>query len=113
MLQDFVVPKSKDPPAKAREVIRSLGIALRTVLTAIGFDNKLAIDAGEVGDAVADRHLLSELEVAELAVAKVKPESPLGIGRFAAKPARMGVSPSDRCHRQGLEEETPSPNPLP
>lgn len=88
-------------------------IFARTVLAAVGFNHQLALGAGEVRDEWTDRFLPPEFEAAELPVAKARPQPLLRVGRVAPKPPRMGIDPADCRHGRSLEEEKPSPNPLP
>ena len=83
------------------------------MLSPVSFDNQAAFRACEVGDAATDGFLPSKLESAELPIAEPRPQSAFGVGRLPTKSFRMRAYSSDRGHENGLEEEKPSPNPLP
>ena len=100
-------------PAEVLKVGGPGGVAFLAVLTAIGFDDQLALDACEVSDEWSDRLLLPELEAAMAAIAEMMPETLLGIGFLAAQAAGMWVDLADRGHGTIVEEGRPSPNPLP
>jgi len=68
-LEDIVVPEAQDTPTKRFKAGRSLRVPLRSVLSTIGFDNKLACDAGKVGDERSNGFLAPKFESTELAVA--------------------------------------------
>jgi hypothetical protein len=83
------------------------------VLAPVGFDDDFAVDAGEIGNEWSNCHLSPELESAELPIAKMIPEPTFGIGGLATEPLCVRIGPANCGHGFSLEEENPSPNPLP
>lgn len=84
--QHIVVPEAQHPKAAFDDFgipVRII-IALRQMLPAIDFDHYLRIDAGKIGNVIADRHLASKAKSRELPVAQVAPQVPFGgSGRFS------------------------------
>ena len=113
MLKNVVVPEPKNRPSQTLEILSSRAIGLVAMLPAIGFDNQSTLSTGEVGYAAPDCFLAAKLESADLAIAKVRPEPTLHVGRIASESARVRAYLSNGRHTYGLEEEKPSPNPLP
>jgi hypothetical protein len=83
------------------------------MLATVSLDDDATLDAREIGDEAPDCFLAPKLESAELAIPKAGPEPTLRIGRIASQSARVRAYLSNGRHRYGLEEEKPSPNPLP
>jgi hypothetical protein len=113
MLKNVVVPEPKNGPSKTIQVSGALAIGLLAVLPAISFDNQSTLRTGEVCYETPDGFLSAELESFELAISQVRPEPTLRVGELATQSARVRVYVSNGRHTYGLEEEKPSPNPLP
>jgi hypothetical protein len=102
ILQDIVVPEADDVPPESIQIGASLSVAIVAVLSAIRFDDEAAFRACEVRNTPPDRLLPAKFETSELPIAKVTPQAPLGVSRFAAEPLRMRAYSSDRGHGHGL-----------
>jgi hypothetical protein len=77
--KDIVVPEAYDAEAPLAEIRRSAPVDLRVVLAAVGLDDQLALEAGEIGNEGADAVLNPEFQ-AETATSQSRPQEPLGIG---------------------------------
>jgi hypothetical protein len=80
-LQNIMVPEAEHLPAKGFQMLRAPGIALASVLAAIGFDDEPALNASEVGDEWPDCSLPAKLESAKIAISEMVPKLLLGVGR--------------------------------
>jgi hypothetical protein len=87
--KDAIAVRSQDriAPRIVRRVI--------DVLAAIELDNHLSLDTHEVADVGADRPLAPELEIADLATAKLAPEQAFGVGGVLSEKASEVVHEPD------------------
>ena len=83
------------------------------MLSAISFDNQSAFNACEIRDAAPDGLLLAKLESTELPIAEARPQPTLCVRRLAPQAAGMRIHSANCRHNATVEEEKPSPNPLP
>ena len=83
------------------------------MLAPVSLHHEPASCTRKVRDVASNRLLPPELEPTKLATAKTRPKPPLGVREITPKPSRMGVDYANGRHNRGLEEEKPSPNPLP
>jgi hypothetical protein len=68
-LQNVVVPEAQNLPAEALEIRGPALIDFVIMLTAVRFDDQLALHTGKVSDTVPDCDLPPKLEAAELPIA--------------------------------------------
>jgi hypothetical protein len=113
LLQDAVVPKTEHSPAKRFEIFGTTRVFIGIVLTAIGLDDQFRFTACEIRDVGSDRDLPPELEASDLPISEVAPKATLGVRRLSSQCQCIRIGSADRCHGDCLEEEKPSPNPLP
>jgi len=59
------------------------------VSATIDFENQARLHTAEVGEVRSDRMLTPEAQAAELLVAKVSPEDPIGLGGLSPELSRM------------------------
>ena len=72
------------------------------MLSAVELDNQLALEADEVREVSADRVLATEPEAAKSPIAKVSPQSSLGVGRVKSKAASEAALVVVESHRDSL-----------
>jgi hypothetical protein len=109
-LEDIGVPEPQDAEASVLEPNGALGIVFPTlgVLTPIEFQDELAIEAHEIRDERADRHLPSKLEARETAISQPGPDEPFGLGEVLSEFAGAGAlyrgfrSEPGACSRRGV-----------
>jgi hypothetical protein len=78
-----MVPEAQNPVAQTFQILRPVTILLFTMLTAIGFDNQLFLDADEVGDIGTKLQLPPEFTSAKLPRPQVVPKQCFDLGRTA------------------------------
>jgi hypothetical protein len=91
VLENVVVPESQDAIAVRLEIPGACFIRpMVGVLPAVGFDDKLELMAGEIGEVRADRRLTPEVVLLERRLPQMLPKLLFGFGRIAAQDARAG-----------------------
>jgi hypothetical protein len=95
--QNLVIPEPQNIPSKPVEVSGSLIVSIRSVLSAVGFDDESSFYTGEIDDERADCFLPLEFVAAEAAVPKVIPKPVFGVRRLAPQPSRVRIDFADRC----------------